>query len=111
MGADLDEAGVGERVWRDRPGGYLGYAGRTNRRPYPGGTVVGIGGSVFLIAVGAILTFAIETDSAEGFNINTVGIILMVAGAIGLVMFALVFGRRDRVVDGGTTVVEERRLR
>ena len=69
---------------------------------------MGIGGSVFLIAIGAILTFAIETDSTEGFNINTIGIILMVCGAIGLVMFALVFGRRDNVVDGGTTVVERR---
>ena len=69
---------------------------------------MGIGGSVFLIALGAILTFAIETDSTEGININSVGVILMIAGAIGLVMFALVFGRRDRVVDGGTTVVERR---
>lgn len=69
---------------------------------------MGIGGSVFLIALGAILTFAIETDSTEGINVNTVGVILMVAGLIGLVMFALVFGRRDRVVEGGTTVVERR---
>ena len=69
---------------------------------------MGIGGSVFLLALGAILTFAIETDSTEGFNINSIGIILMIAGAIGLVMFALVFGRRDRIVDGGTTVVERR---
>ena len=72
---------------------------------------MGIGGSVFLFAVGAILAFAVETDSAEGFNINTIGIILMVAGVIGLVMFALVFGRRDRIVEGGTTVIEDRRLR
>jgi hypothetical protein len=69
---------------------------------------MGIGGSVFLIAIGAILTFAIETDSTEGFNINTIGIILMVAGLLGLVMFALVFGRRDRVVEGGTTVIDRR---
>jgi hypothetical protein len=69
---------------------------------------VGIGGSVFLIAIGAILTFAIETDSAEGFNINTIGVILMVAGLLGLIMFALVFGRRDRVVEGGTTVIDRR---
>jgi hypothetical protein len=60
------------------------------------------------MAVGAILTFAIETDSTEGLNINTIGVILMVAGALGLVVTALVFGRRDRVVDGGTTVVERR---
>ena len=69
---------------------------------------MGIGVGVIMIAVGAILTFAIETDSTEGLNINTIGIILMVAGAIGLVVTALVFGRRDRVVDDGTTVVERR---
>jgi hypothetical protein len=66
---------------------------------------MGIGVSVFLLAAGAILSFAIETDSAEGFNINTVGIILMIAGAIGLVWAALVYGRRDR------TYVEERPVR
>ena len=69
---------------------------------------MGIGVGVFMIAVGAILTFAIETDSTEGLNINTIGIILMVAGAIGLLVTALVFGRRDRVVDARTTVVERR---
>lgn len=44
---------------------------------------MGIGVSVFLIALGAILTFALEVD-AEGINLNTVGIILMVVGIIGL---------------------------
>lgn len=74
---------------------------------------MGIGTSVFLIAVGAILTFAIEVDSSGGFNINTIGVILMVAGAIGLLVTLTVFsGRRG----GATTVrddvvVEERRIR
>lgn len=44
---------------------------------------MGIGVSVFLIALGAILTFALEVD-AEGINLNTVGIILMIVGIIGL---------------------------
>jgi hypothetical protein len=44
---------------------------------------MGIGVSVFLIAVGAILTFALEVD-AEGINLNTVGIILMIVGVLGL---------------------------
>ncbi len=70
---------------------------------------MGIGVSVFLIAAGAIMTFAIEVDSSEGVNINTIGIILMVVGAVGLVMTALVFGPRRRAVDGGGTVVETRR--
>lgn len=44
---------------------------------------MGIGVSVFLIALGAILTFALEVD-AEGINLNTVGIILMIVGVLGL---------------------------
>ena len=66
---------------------------------------MGIGVSVFLLAVGAILTFAIEVDSTEGFNVNTVGIILMIAGAIGLLWALMMTTRR------GTTVVEERPVR
>lgn len=44
---------------------------------------MGIGVSVFLLAVGAILAFAV-TGSVEGINLDVVGIILMVAGALGL---------------------------
>jgi uncharacterized membrane protein len=65
---------------------------------------MGIGVSILLIAAGAIMTFAVEVDNAEGFNINTVGIILMVAGAIGLIATMTVFGDRR-----GDTVVETRR--
>ena len=54
---------------------------------------MGIGVSIFLIAVGAILSFAVNAE-AEGFNINTVGLILMVVGAIGLLVSMLVFGPR-----------------
>ena len=72
---------------------------------------MGIGTSVVVIAIGAILTFAIETDSAEGFNINTIGIILMVAGAVGLIVTALVWGPRDRtVVSDDVDVVRRRRF-
>jgi hypothetical protein len=60
---------------------------------------MGIGTSVFVIALGAVLTFAVETDSTEGINVNSVGIILMIAGVLGLVVTALVWGpRRARVV-------------
>ncbi len=45
----------------------------------------GFGGSLFLVAVGAVLAFAVEVQ-AEGFNLNTIGIILMVVGALGLVL-------------------------
>jgi hypothetical protein len=36
---------------------------------------MGIGTRVFVIALGAILTFAVETDSTEGINVNSVGIV------------------------------------
>ena len=63
---------------------------------------MGIGVSVFLLALGAILTFAVNA-SISGLDINVVGIILMVAGAIGLLLTMLVFGR-----DRGGAVTEDR---
>ncbi len=45
----------------------------------------GFGGSLFLIAVGAILAFAVTVE-ADGFNLNTIGYILMGVGALGLVL-------------------------
>ena len=64
---------------------------------------MGIGVSVFLMAVGAIMTFALEA-SADGIDLDTVGIILMVVGALGLLL-SLLFWRdaapwaaRDRTV-------------
>ena len=46
---------------------------------------MGIGTSLFLIAVGAILYFAVNAD-VSGLEISTIGLILMVVGAIGLVI-------------------------
>jgi hypothetical protein len=70
---------------------------------------MGIGASVFLLALGAILAFAVDY-SVNGVDINVVGFILMVAGAVGLLMTTLVFGRRDTVAGGGV-VTEERVVR
>ena len=60
-----------------------------------------VGTSLFLIALGAILRFAV-TVSAKGFNIHTIGVILMIVGAVGLVlsMFWITVWsrRRSRVV-------------
>ena len=77
---------------------------------------MGIGTSIFLIALGAILKYAV-TAEADGLNLNNVGVILMVVGLLGLVLSLAFwnswggFGRRDVVVDGGTTrrrrVIEE----
>lgn len=52
---------------------------------------MGIGVSVFLIAVGAILTFAVHA-SVSGLDLSTIGVILMVVGGIGLVTTLLIFG-------------------
>lgn len=70
---------------------------------------MGIGTSIFLFAVGAILRFAI-TVSTEGFNLHTIGNILMIVGAIGA-LFSLIFwsswggfGRSER--GGGDVIIE-----
>lgn len=65
---------------------------------------MGIGVSIFLIAVGAILTFAVHA-SVNGISIQTIGVILMVVGALGLLVTMLIFAPR-RAARGG--VVEER---
>jgi Domain of unknown function (DUF6458) len=57
------------------------------RHGYPA-CVMTIGMSIFLIAIGAILKYAITAD-LEGIDIQTVGVILMVAGLIGLVISIL----------------------
>jgi len=68
---------------------------------------VGIGTSLFLIAVGAILYFAVNA-SISGLSIATVGIILMVVGVLGLLisLFMLSSARRD-----DRTVVRDREYR
>jgi hypothetical protein len=44
-----------------------------------------IGTSLFLIAVGAILKYAVTVD-VKGFDIDTCGVVLMCVGALGLVL-------------------------
>jgi hypothetical protein len=60
---------------------------------------MGIGTSLFLIAVGAILYFAVNA-SISGLSIATVGIILMVVGVLGLLisLFMLNSARRTTTV-------------
>ena len=69
--------------------------------------------SLFFIAVGAILTFAVET-SVSGVDLDTIGVILMVIGLLGM-LFTLVlwdswssprtYGREDDVLVGRRDVV------
>ena len=61
---------------------------------------LGIGVSVFLLAVGAILAFAV-TDTLSSVDLTSVGYILTGAGAIGLALAAAAIRRRGRVVGGG----------
>ena len=55
-----------------------------------------IGSSIFLIAVGAILRYAV-TDSISGVDLTTIGLILMIAGVVGLLigLFMMTTARRD----------------
>jgi tetrahydromethanopterin S-methyltransferase subunit E len=53
-----------------------------------------IGSSLFLIAVGAILYFAV-TATLVGIDIQTVGLILMVIGVIGFVLSLVLSNRAD----------------
>jgi hypothetical protein len=49
----------------------------------------GIGFRVFLFVVGAILTFAVDVNTSSGLSIDTIGIILMIGGLLGLVLCAV----------------------
>jgi Domain of unknown function (DUF6458) len=67
---------------------------------------MGIGTSIFLIAFGAILYFAVNAD-VSGLEISTVGLILMIVGALGLVISLFLIGQTRRgPVD--RTVVRDR---
>jgi hypothetical protein len=73
---------------------------------------MGTTGSLLMIAAGAIMTWAVNT-TASGFSIHTIGIILMIVGAVGLVL-SIVFwsswggfsGNSRR--EGSTTTIVER---
>ncbi len=75
-----------------------------------------IGASIFLIALGAILKFAV-TATVAGFSIQTAGVILMVAGVVALLISLFLYvsdqdRRRARdveVVREQEPVVRERR--
>jgi hypothetical protein len=69
---------------------------------------MGLGTSLVLLAIGAILDFAVQINT-PGFNVHTVGVVLMVVGVLGILL-SLVFwnswggfgnrtGARRRVVE------------
>ncbi|QKW10932.1 hypothetical protein HUT18_16155 [Streptomyces sp. NA04227] len=67
---------------------------------------MGLGGSILLIAVGAILAFATSWD-LDGANVNLIGVILMAVGLLGTTAFTSIYKRRRAIVPP-TTVVEDR---
>jgi hypothetical protein len=71
-----------------------------------------IGASIFLIAVGAILMYAVDV-TVSGIEIQTIGLILMIAGVVGLLislfLLASTSRRRDVVYDD-RDVVREREV-
>jgi hypothetical protein len=71
---------------------------------------MGIGVSLVLIAAGAILTWAVDA-TVSGLEIQTVGVILLVVGIIGLVLSMVFWSSWGGFGAGGgrrTTVVEDR---
>lgn len=73
---------------------------------------MGIGVSIFLLAVGAILTFATSID-VSGLDLQMVGVILMIVGGVGLLFSLIVLGRRTRhtdVIDAPAGVTTRRRV-
>ena len=75
---------------------------------------MGIGTSIFLIAVGAILKFAVDVRT-EGINLDAVGVVLDVVGALGALLSMLFWtswggpgGRRRSVVVDDSPVVTRR---
>jgi len=67
----------------------------------------GIGGSLFLIALGAVLYWAVSVE-AEGFSINTIGLILLIVGVIGLILTLIMTASAERTERqaNGVTIVE-----
>jgi len=63
-----------------------------------------IGAALFLIAVGAILRYAVS-DSIEGVDLPTIGLILMIVGAVGLLISLFMYANATR---RGTVVERDR---
>ena len=67
-----------------------------------------IGFGIFLIALGAILSFAVK-DAMPGIDLTMIGYILMAAGLVTAVVSALMMNRARTVVARRTTTVEDPR--
>lgn len=70
---------------------------------------MGFGTSIVLVAAGAILRFAV-TVTTTGFNLHTIGVILMIAGAVGLVLSIAFWGSWGGFGGGGDSYRRRRRV-
>jgi Domain of unknown function (DUF6458) len=70
---------------------------------------MGIGTSLFLIAAGAILYFAVDA-SVSGLEITTVGLILMIIGGVGLLISLFLISSYRRGATTDRPVVRDRDL-
>ncbi|MGW4646944.1 DUF6458 family protein [Kitasatospora sp. NPDC004289] len=68
---------------------------------------MGIGGCILLFAAGAILTFGVDWE-LSGVNLDVIGVIMMIAGLLGLVVYARVYRRRRLRGTVEAPVVRER---
>lgn len=64
-----------------------------------------LGAGIFLLAVGAILAFAVRAN-VPGVDLTTVGYILMIAGAVGIILGLVVMSRRRSSVSTTRTAVD-----
>lgn len=87
--------------------------------PPAAGRMLGTGTCVALIAIGAILRFALSAGSPHGLNVHVVGVIVIGAGVLGLLLSLLVWGplnpaRRRRAASAATmrppVAAEQRRV-
>jgi hypothetical protein len=86
-----------------------GALGKTAINPANGsgsilGAQMGIGVGLVLIAIGAVLTFAVHVVFS-GVNIHVIGAILMIVGALGVIIELTVFAPRRRSVTTYSTAV------
>lgn len=60
---------------------------------------MGFAVSILLLAAGAVMSWGVNVDHSNGFNINTIGVILMVVGVLGLFISGAVYTFRhgDRI--------------
>ena len=65
---------------------------------------MGVGTSIFLIALGAILRFAV-TATVSGVSIQTIGLILIIVGLVGLVLSLIFWTALGSWYPGRSTVV------